>query len=311
MILTWGWGGGPRFQSRPALQVTTLGDGGFSLQVTPLGDAGFEMPDSAEWDMVLPMGLFAALFAVSVSRVLEWYLARKTLKALHVCTHASSFDPYQSATPPPMRPVPAEQQSATPPPPMSPVPADIGGGGEQRSATPPPVAAEIGGGGKQQAPVQFLVVKVPECRGASGGNLPLWRARDAAAEQLRALQTRAQGGEFSGMQLMRVEAGLRGFGVEEAMLWLRAQPPFPKVFFMNPEGSHMCAGAGAAHLVTGDGELHAPLLPEGTPPSFRYYGGSRFDAGALVGVEWEKFGGHFFVLPQVPWRPQHKCMPDG
>jgi hypothetical protein len=262
----------------------------------------------AEWDTVLILGLFAALFAASVSRVLEWYLARKTLKSRSVCTQASSFVRYQSATPPPMRPVSSDisgEQSATPLPPMSPVPAEIGGGCEQRSATPPPVSAEIEDGGEQQAPVQFLVVKVPECRGASGGNLPLWRARDAAAEQLRALQTRAQGGEFAGMQLMRVEAGLRGFADEEAMLWLRAQPAYPKVFFMNPEGSHMCAGAGAAHLVTGDGELHAPLLLEGTPPSFRYYGGSRFDAGALVGVEWEKFGGHFFVLPQVPRLSQH------
>jgi len=41
------------------------------------------MPHMAEWNMVLLLGLFAALFAVSVSRVLPWYLARK---ALHVGT---------------------------------------------------------------------------------------------------------------------------------------------------------------------------------------------------------------------------------
>ncbi|KAJ1490383.1 hypothetical protein T484DRAFT_1777383, partial [Baffinella frigidus] len=242
--------------------------------------------------MVLLLALFTALFAVSISRLLPWYLARQALprkrkvKRKKPSRSSCSTEPFEPA-------IHGTVAMSTP----------LDSSGETHPpANPPPrmsgavSAREIAGG--EQAPVQFLVVKVPECSGVNGGNLPLWRARDAAAEQLRALQTRALGGEFSGVLLMRVEAGVRGFGVEEAMLWLRVQPPFPKVFFMNPEGSHMCAGAGSAHLVTGDGELHAPLLPEGTPPSFRYYGGSRFDAGAQVGVEWEKFGGHFFVLPQ-------------
>ena len=31
----------------------------------------------------------------------------------------------------------------------------------------------------------------------------------------------------------------------------------------------------------------------------RYYGGSRFDSGAVVGEEWSHFGGHFFLLPRL------------
>jgi len=41
------------------------------------------MPHMAEWNMVLLLGLFTALFVLSISRVLPWYLARK---ALHVGT---------------------------------------------------------------------------------------------------------------------------------------------------------------------------------------------------------------------------------
>jgi len=144
-----------------------------------------------------------------------------------------------------------------------------------------------------------LVAKVPECRGGGGAGLPLWRAREALLEELQALQARALDGEFFGVRLIRVEADIRVVGVEEAMLWLREQPAHPKVFFMNPSGSHMCAGAGAAHRVSGDGDLRAPLVPEGTPACIRYYGGSRFDAGGAVGAEWAPFGGHLFVLPQV------------
>ncbi|EKX44467.1 hypothetical protein GUITHDRAFT_72190, partial [Guillardia theta CCMP2712] len=100
-------------------------------------------------------------------------------------------------------------------------------------------------------------------------------------------------------ELVRIEVRICSFDVEDAMLWLRSQHEFPKVFFLNPERSHIAAGVGSAHLVSGEGDLQRHLLPEGTPACFRYYGGSRFDAGARVGKEWQEFGGHYFVLPQI------------
>lgn len=39
--------------------------------------------------------------------------------------------------------------------------------------------------------------------------------------------------------------------------------------------------------------------PKRSPFFRRYYGGSRFDAGALVGSEWAAFEGHFFLLPRL------------
>ena len=129
--------------------------------------------------------------------------------------------------------------------------------------------------------------------------VPLWRARDMMIGELRALQQLAAQGRLEGKQLLRLEVRVSGVGVEEAMLWLRSQPVVPRVFFLNPDSSLLSAGCGEAHRVSGNGDLPGALVREGTPPAFRYFGGSRFDLGAQVGQEWADFGGHFFVLPQL------------
>ena len=129
--------------------------------------------------------------------------------------------------------------------------------------------------------------------------VPLWRARDMVLTELRALQQLAGQGRLEGKELLRLEVRVGGFGVDESMLWLRAQTMLPRVFFLNPDSSLLSAGCGQAHLVSGDGDLPGELVKRGTPPEIRYFGGSRFDLGADVGQEWQDFQGHFFVLPQL------------
>ena len=129
--------------------------------------------------------------------------------------------------------------------------------------------------------------------------VPLWRSRDLMLAELRALQDLAAQGRLEGKELLRLEVRVSGFGVEESMLWLRSQAMLPRIFFLNPDSSLLSAGCGEAHLVRGTGDLPGALVKEGTPPAFRYFGGSRFDGGAEVGQEWADFGGHFFVLPQL------------
>ena len=63
--------------------------------------------------------------------------------------------------------------------------------------------------------------------------LPLWRARDEVVTRLRSLLGEAQAGRLGGRKMVRLEVQVAGFGVEQAMLWLRAQGSFPKVFFLN------------------------------------------------------------------------------
>ena len=129
--------------------------------------------------------------------------------------------------------------------------------------------------------------------------VPLWRARDMILTELRALEELAAQGHMKDRELLRLEAKVIGFGVEESMLWLRSQSMLPRVFFLNPDSSLLSAGCGEAHRVSGNGDLQDALVKAGTPPAFRYFGGSRFDSGAQVGKEWADFGGHFFVLPQL------------
>jgi len=129
--------------------------------------------------------------------------------------------------------------------------------------------------------------------------VPLWRAQDLMIGELRALQQLAAQRRLEGKQLLRLEVRVGGVGVEEAMLWLRSQSMVPRIFFLNPDSSLLSAGCGQAHRVSGNGDLPCALVREGTPPAFRYFGGSRFDLGAQVGQEWADFGGHFFVLPQL------------
>ena len=90
MILSWGWGGRPRYHSRPTLY----------MPVIPVGEAHpqgvFAAAHIAEANMALLLALFVALFAVSVSRILPWYIARKALHVgtgvLCIAAQAQGFD---------------------------------------------------------------------------------------------------------------------------------------------------------------------------------------------------------------------------
>lgn len=157
---------------------------------------------------------------------------------------------------------------------------------------------------------EYLVVNIDEQGGDEGeiqmssaadGQrvVPLWKAKELMTERIRKVQAASLRGNMVGRRMIRIQVKVGGFGVEQSMLWLRAQPSFPRTFFLNEDSSLLSAGAGSAHTICGSGELKEDVVNQDMPSSFRYYGGSRFDAGAEIKKEWAAFGGHYFVLPKI------------
>ena len=88
----------------------------------------------------------------------------------------------------------------------------------------------------------------------------------------------------------------------DPLSWLQAQQAMPKLYWTDREGGFRVAGIGAAHIVAGIGADYARILAgmnlaAGAHPHPRYYGGFRFDASAAIRPGWERFGGHWFVVP--------------
>ena len=53
--------------------------------------------------------------------------------------------------------------------------------------------------------------------------VPLWRGKQELLSSLKEMLRMDRQGSLSGCELLRVEARVTGIGVEEAILWLRAQ----------------------------------------------------------------------------------------
>jgi len=67
-----------------------------------------------------------------------------------------------------------------------------------------------------------------ESRNEFEAAVPLWRGKQELADKIKGLVLDEREGRLKGCSLLRVETRVTGIGVEEAILWLRAQPGAPR-----------------------------------------------------------------------------------
>ena len=117
-----------------------------------------------------------------------------------------------------------------------------------------------------------------------------------------------------GTNLLRLEQRIADH--VDPLRWLRVQYDQidnhrTVVYFADAEGMTDVVGIGSMHTLHSDGELGAFEwdVIQSIPPFTRYYGGMRFDPDYPMehrDVQWQNFGGHYFVLPTVELRKDWK-----
>ena len=109
-----------------------------------------------------------------------------------------------------------------------------------------------------------------------------------AAAELRSLVQEERRGRFAVVVSPNASSDV-------PLQWLRSYRGETRAYWACPRSrtGETIAGVGAAKVVAGPGGAEEAVFDgEG-----RYIGGGRFDAGTDVAPEWQRFGGHAFVLP--------------